>query len=298
MLSPCQAKPGPTKCFPLPLEPINTSAFVRHPSCGRSSETIGASRLEAGSETPEQQQDSSPCQAKRSPTKCFPLPLEPIKNSAFVRHPRCEAGSDAIGTGPLEAGSGAPEQQQDSSPCQAKPGPARRNHWRKSFGGRLRNTRTAAGFEVRHDVTIGASPLEAGSETPEQQQDSSPCQAKRSPTKCFPLVLEPIKNSAFVRHPRCEAGSDTIGANPLGAGSETPEQQQDSSPCQAKRTPKKCLTLPLESIKEDTKQPLAERPRRAIESPASKAFGGAPPKHSNSSRIRTHATQKAHRKSA
>ena len=144
MLRPCQAKPGPTKCFPLPLGPINTSAFVRHPSCGRSSDTINASRLEAGSETPEQQQDSSPCQAKRSPTKCFPLPLEPIRNSAFVRHPRCEAGSD----------------------------------------------------------TIGASPLEAGSETPEQQQDSSPCQAKPGPTKCFPLPLEPIINtSPFVRHP-------------------------------------------------------------------------------------------------
>ena len=81
------------------------------------------------------------------------------------------------------------------------------------------------------------------------------------------------------------------------APSKTAEQQQDSSPRHAKTTPKKCLTLPLESIKEDTKQPLAERPRE-LESPASKAFGGAPPKHSNSSRIRTHATQKAHRKSA
>ena len=99
-----QAKPGPTKCFPLPLEPIiNTSPFVRHPSCGRSSETIGASPLEAGSETPEQQQDSSPCQAKRSRTKCFPLLLEAIKNSSFVRHPRCEAGSQTIGARPLEA---------------------------------------------------------------------------------------------------------------------------------------------------------------------------------------------------
>ena len=64
---------------------------------------------------------------------------------------------------------------------------------------------------------FGASPLEAGSETPEQQQDSSPCQAKRSPTKCFPLPLEPIKNSSFVRRPRCEAGSETIGASPLEA---------------------------------------------------------------------------------
>ena len=151
MLSPCQAKPGPIKCFPLPLEPINTSAFVRHPSCGRSSETMGASPLEAGSEAPEQQQDSSPCQAKRIPKNCFTSP--------FVRHPSCGRSSE----------------------------------------------------------TIGASPLEAGSETPEQQQDSSPCQAKRSPTKCFPSPLEPIKNSSFVRHPRCEAGSETIGASPLEA---------------------------------------------------------------------------------
>ena len=122
-----------------------------------------------------------------------------------------------------------------------------------------------------------------------------PGQAKPGSTKCFPLPLEPINTSAFVRHPSCERSSETIGASPLEAGSETPEQQQDSSPCQAKRTPKKCLTLPLESIKEDTKQPLAERPRE-LESPASKAFGGAPPKHSNSSRIRTHATQKAQQK--
>ena len=41
--------------------------------------------------------------------------------------------------------------------------------------------------------------------------------------------------------------------------SETLEQQQDSNPRHANSTPKKCLTLPLESIKEDTKQPLAER---------------------------------------
>ena len=212
------SKTRPHKMLPLiPLEPINTSAFVRHPSCGRSSDTIGASRLEAGSETPEQQQDSSPCQAKRSPTKCFPLPLEPIKNSAFVRHPRCEAGSDTIGASlALEAGSETPEQQQDSSPCQAKPGPT------KCFPLPLEPIINTSPF-VRHpscgrsSETIGASPLEAGSETPEQQQDSSPCQAKRSRTKCFPLLLEGIKNSSFVRHPRCEAGSQTIGARPLEA---------------------------------------------------------------------------------
>ena len=218
-----------------------------------------------------------------------------------------------------------------------------RNHWRKSFGGRFRNTRTAAGFEPmpsktqpdkmlpvtfavllsgtlgarrylwnpmlspcqakpgptkcfplrgRSSDTIGASRLEAGSETPEQQQDSSPCQAKRSPTKCFPLPLEPIKNSAFVRHPRCEAGSDTIGASPLEAGSETPEQQQDSSPCQAKPGPTKCFPLPLDPIintspfLSGSSQTIGARPPKCL------AHARAP-KHPNSSRIRAHAKQNA-----
>ena len=97
-----------------------------------------------------------------------------------------------------------------------------RNHWRKSFGGRF--------------------------ETPEQQQDSSPCQAKRSPTKCFPLLLEPIKNSSFVRHPRCEAGSQTIGARPLEA---------------------KCFPLPLEPIKNSA---FVQHPPRLVPTP--KSFGG------------------------
>ena len=39
----------------------------------------------SGSETPERQQDSSPCQAKRTPKECFTLPLEPLKNNALVR---------------------------------------------------------------------------------------------------------------------------------------------------------------------------------------------------------------------
>ena len=212
------------------------------------------------------------------------------------------------------------------------------------------------------------------SETLEQQQDSNPRHAKSTPKKCLTLPLEAIKE-------------DT---KPLDdAPSKTAEQQQDSSPRHAKTTPKKCLTLPLESIKENTKLLVLARPRprkkhtgqngrapsksqkngvrskhcqdafsrrwhghgqgkntrvktaephlnrrkfeseasaarmlfvakpldaplpkqpnssrqqdsspRKLESPASKAFGGAPPKHSNSNRIRTHATQKAHRKSA
>ena len=128
MLSPCQAKPGPTKCFPLPLEPINTSAFVRHRSCGRSSETIGASPLEAGSETPEQQQDSSPCQAKRIPKNCFTSPLESIKNKSLW---------------PIQPDHSSLRHHLGKWPCMGQ----RLSLWRKSFGGRFRNTRTAAGFE-------------------------------------------------------------------------------------------------------------------------------------------------------
>ena len=192
-----------------------------------------------------------------------------------------------FGASPLEAGSETPEQQQDSSPCQAKRSPT------KCFPSPLE--------PIKKQFFLGArlvpKPLAQVPWRRRSDKMLSPCQAKPGPTKCFPLPLEPINTSAFVRHPSCGRSSETIGASPLEAGSETPEQQQDSSPCQAKRTPKKCLTLPLESIKEDTKQPLAERPRE-LESPASKAFGGAPPKHSNSGRIRTHATQKAHRKSA
>ena len=150
----------------------------------------------------------------REKRKCFPLPLEPIKNSAFVRHPRCEAGSDTIGASlALEAGSETPEQQQDSSPCQAKPGPT------KCFPLPLEPIINTSPF-VRHPIAADVVPkplAQVDSETPEQQQDSSPCQAKRSPTKCFPLLLEAIKNSSFVRHPRCEAGSQTIGARPLEA---------------------------------------------------------------------------------
>ena len=166
MLSPCQAKPGPTKCFPLPLEPINTSAFVRHRSCGRSSETIGASPLEAGSETPEQQQDSSPCQAKRIPKNCFTSPLESIKNKSLW---------------PIQPDHSSLRHHLGKWPCMG----TRPSLWRKSFGGRFRNTRTAAGFEPMPSktqpdkmlpVTLGIhkkqffcpAPSEAGSETPEQ----------------------------------------------------------------------------------------------------------------------------------
>ena len=62
--------------------------------------------------------------------------------------------------------------------------------------------------------------------------------------------------------------------SPAGTG-QLLSSQQDSSTCHPKRTPKNCLTSPLESIKNNLLSTVA--------------------KHSNSSRIRAHVTQNARR---
>ena len=97
------------------------------------------------------------------------------------------------------------------------------------------------------------------------------------------------------------------------------EQQQDSSPCHSKSTPKKCRTLPLESIKEDIQNRYTaaarayhqhssiEKRLRRSETVATKRssrwLSGTQnhwttplPNPSNSSRIRAHAMQKAPKK--
>ena len=167
--SPCQAKRSPTKCFPSPLEPIKNSSFVWHPRCEAGSETIGASPLEAGSETLEQQQDSSPCQAKRSPTKCFPSPLEPIRNSSFVWHPRCEAGSETIA-------------------------------WRKSLGGRFRNTRTAAGFELV-PKPLAQKSLGGRFRNTRTAAGFEPMPSKTQPDKMLPVTFGTHKKQFFCLAP-------------------------------------------------------------------------------------------------
>ena len=176
--------------------------------------------------------------------------------------------------------------------------------------------------------------LWSGSETPERQQDSSPCQAKSMPKECFTLPLEPIKNNALVRlrntrtparfepmpgktqaermlHVTFEAHKKTM----LWSGSETPERQQDSSPCQAKSTPKECFTLPFKPIKNNalvrfrnTRTPAgfepmpskkhAERMLHVTFGTHKKQCSGPVPKHPNASRIRAHARQNAGRKNA
>ena len=110
------------------------------------------------------------------------------------------------------------------------------------------------------------------------------------------------------------SGSETPERTPAGyktmlwSGSETPECQQDSSPCQAKRTPKECFTLPLEPIKNNalvrfrnTRMPAgfepmpnethAERMLHVTFGTHKKQCVGPVPKHPNASRIRAHPKQ-------
>ena len=98
---------------------------------------------------------------------------------------------------------------------------------------------------------------------PKHQQDSSPCQAKNTPKECLTWPLEPIKNKANTsrikaRRTRVFAPEGVPGAwipddrcsnSRPASDPKRPKHQQDSSPCQAKNTPKECLTWPLEPIK-------------------------------------------------
>ena len=191
-------------------------------------------------ETLEQQQDSGTCQAKRTPKKCFTSPLESIKqqNNNLLS----SRASKTISRNPLEA--------------------------------QLRNTRTAAGFghmpskthaeKVLH-VTFGIHkttifcPLEQAEplaeipwrrscETLEQQQDSGKNNNLLS-SRASKTHAEKVLHVTFGIH-KTTIFCPLEQAKPLPwrRSCETLEQQQDSGTCQAKRTPKKCFTSPLESI--------------------------------------------------
>ena len=84
--------------------------------------------------------------------------------------------------------------------------------------------------------------LWSGSETPERQQDSSPCQAKSMPKECFALPVQPIENNALARLRNTTLPLEPIKNNAF-------QRQQDPSPCPAKRRPKECFTLPLKPIR-------------------------------------------------
>ena len=139
----------------------------------------------------------------------------------------------------------------------------------------LQIPRTAAGFEpMRHakstpkrwqrylwnplkkiyKIAIRTAPKpldDTPSKSLEQQQDSSPCHAKSTPKKCLTLPLESIKEDLKIAKDIQNRYTNSTKTILDDTPSKSLEQQQDSSPCHAKSTPKKCLTSPLESIKED-----------------------------------------------
>ena len=147
-------------------------------------------------------------------------------------------------------------------------------------------------------------PWRRSCETLEQQQDSGKNNNLLSSRASTTISRNPLE--AQLRNTRTAAGfghmpskthaekvlheqAEPLAEIPWRRSCETLEQQQDSGTCQAKRTPKKCFTSPLESIKQQS---------FVLSSKQNHYLGGAVAKHSNSSRIRAHAKQNARRKSA
>ena len=99
---------------------------------------------------------------------------------------------------------------------------SKQNHCRNPLEAQLRNTRTAAGF--------GHMPSKTHAE------------------KMLHVTFGIHKTTIFCPLEQAEP----LAEIPWRRSCETLEQQQDSGTCQAKRTPKKCFTSPLESIKQQS----------------------------------------------
>ena len=149
------------------------------------------------------------------------------------------------------------EQQQDSGKNNnLLSSRASRTISRNPLEAQLRNTRTAAGF--------GHMPSKTHAE------------------KVLHVTFGIHKTTIFCPLEQAEP----LAEIPWRRSCETLEQQQDSGTCQAKRTPKKCFTSPLESIKTtifcplEQAEPLAEIPwRRMLRNTRTAAgFGHMPSK--------------------
>ena len=131
-----------------------------------------------------------------------------------------------------------PKHQQDSSPCQAK------------------NTQTECFTSPLEPIKNNNKKQSFGSETPERQQQSSLCQAKNRMQRGFRTMA--AQSLVSVRFEKTETPARfepmpskkhanrmlhvTFGTHKKQSfGSETTERQHESSPCQAKNTPKECL---------------------------------------------------------
>ena len=141
-----------------------------------------------------------------------------------------------------------------------------RNHWRKSFGGRFRNTRTAAGFE--------------------------PMPSKTQPDKMLPVTFGTHKKQFFCPAPSVRGWFPNHWRKTLGGGDPTkclahakqnPAPQNASPYLWSRLTP---VLLSGTLAADVVPTPLAQVVWRPV------------PKHPNSSRIRAHAKQNAARQNA
>ena len=222
-------------------------------------------------ETLEQQQDSGTCQAKRTPKKCFTSPLESIKQQSFV------LSSKQIAEIPWRRSCETLEQQQDSGTCQAKRTP------KKCFTSPLESIKQQNNnlLSSRASKTISRNPLEAQLRNTRTAAGFGHMPSKTHAEKVLHVTFGIHKTTIFCPLEQAKP----LAEIPWRRSCETLEQQQDSGTCQAKRTPKKCFTSPLESIKQQS---------FVLSSKQNHYLGGAVAKHSNSSRINGHMPSKTH----
>ena len=219
-------------------------------------------------------------------------------------------------------GSETPERQQQSSLCQAK------NRWKRGFrtmaaqslvSVRFEKTETPARFEPmpskKHadrmlDVTFGTHKKKQsfGSETPERQQQSSLCQAKNRMKRGFRTMA--AQSLVSVRFEKAETPARfepmpskkhanrmlhvTFGTHKKQSfGSETTERQHESSPCQAKNTPKECLMqVTFGTHKKQCLGPAPQHPNASkIRAHKKQCFGPVPQHPQSRSTIATSAEQ-------
>ena len=172
----------------------------------------------------------------------------------------------------------------------------------------MRNTRRpAAGWRPKLGTLaprLGPKPgvpWRSPCETLEQQQDSSPCQAQCSPTKCFPSPLESIKTVLVAGTLAARLGPKPV-AQRRSAVEEPMRNTRTAAgvgPMPNKMQSDKMLPVTFEIHKNSS---CGRHSRCEAGSETSSATqecrGGAHAKHSNSSRIRAHAKQNAVRQNA
>ena len=136
------------------------------------------------------------------------------------------------------------EQQQDSGTCQAKRTP------KKCFTSPLESIKQQNNnlLSSRASKTISRNPLEAQLRNTRTAAGFGHMPSKTHAEKVLHVTFGIHKTTIFCPLEQAKP----LAEIPWRRSCETLEQQQDSGTCQAKRTPKKCFTSPLESIKQQS----------------------------------------------